>query len=100
MTFRLQILDSPALPDSTRIQLKRLSLKIAIEYNVFPISLILGGVQCDHATQNDEGGFADVFCGTYRSEKVAVKRVRISNLSSETQKQNVQRVGTDITLHR
>lgn len=89
---RHQKLESSTLPETTRIQYRRLSLKLAIEYHVFPSSLILLGVQCDQLTQNEEGGFADVFCGTYRGKKVAVKRVRVFATYSEPERRKLKRV--------
>lgn len=98
--FKFQVLDSPALPSAAagthfftyRNQLRRLSLKVAITHSILPTTLILRGVQLSDTTQHGAGGFADVFCGTYQGYKVALKRLRVYIMSSDTQKQNLKKV--------
>ena len=97
-----QVLDSPVFPSAAsghhfftyRNQLRRLSLKVAITYDKFPTPLVLRGVQCDTTNQHGAGGFADVFCGTYNGEKVALKRLRVYLMMTDEQKTNLKKVRT------
>ena len=60
-----------------RNRLRRVSLKLAIEYDILPSLLILRGVEChDQRTRHGTGAFADVFVGTYQGRKVALKCLR------------------------
>lgn len=63
---------------ASRSKLRRLILKISIEYDRFPTELILKGVRCPElgSSKHGSGAFADVFCGTYGELKVALKCLR------------------------
>ncbi|KAH8102061.1 kinase-like domain-containing protein [Cristinia sonorae] len=92
-----KVLDSPVLPTASsstsfytyRNQLRRLSIKVANRYSVLPSSLLLKDIQCIDTKPHGVGGFAEVFCGTYKTSKVALKRLRVYTMMTETQKQNV-----------
>ncbi|KAH8103002.1 kinase-like domain-containing protein [Cristinia sonorae] len=93
-----KVLDSPILPVaatgpsfySYRNQLRRLSVRMAIVYNTLPTLLFLRGVTCHDIKPRAEGGFADVFCGTYNTVKVGLKRLRAFVMMSDLQRQNIK----------
>lgn len=96
----MQILDSPALPLTRdvaelakyRNSLRKLTLKLALTHGILPVTLVLKGVRCQDTDMFGSGGFADVFIGTYRGQKVALKRLRVTMLAMSSQKQRIQQV--------
>lgn len=67
----------PILQILYRKKLHRLSLKLAVQYDILPSPLILRGVQCqDHRKRHGSGAFSDVFVGMYGEVKVALKCLR------------------------
>ena len=97
-------MDSPALPDAAtggsqfyvyRNTLRRLTLKVALNYNILPAALILEGVKVTDGSQHGAGGFADVFRGTYVGAPVAVKKLRVYIMSTESQKRDMKKVSTN-----
>lgn len=94
-------MDSPVLPTAAmggipffdfRNKLRKLCLKISIKYDVLPKALVLQGVQLTDRDQRGTGGFADVFCGTFGRYKVALKRLRVYAMTSESHKKTLQQV--------
>ncbi|THH32061.1 hypothetical protein EUX98_g2101 [Antrodiella citrinella] len=75
-----------------RNKLRNFILKVAIEYNILPDSLILRDVRVIDKVQREVGGFADVFCGIYRGSKVALKRLRWYINSTDAEKQKLKKV--------
>lgn len=81
-----KVLDSPALPNATsggstffvyRDQLRKRCLQMAIRHDILPTAVILRDVQILDAIVASAGGFADVYCGTFRGDKVALKHLRV-----------------------
>ncbi|TCD67324.1 hypothetical protein EIP91_000245 [Steccherinum ochraceum] len=89
-----KVLDSVALPIASsnrqfslyRNKLRKLSLKLSITHNILPTTLILAGVECVGTISIGAGAFADVYIGTFRGEKVALKRLRVYVSTTESQK--------------
>ena len=69
-----------------------------LQYDLIPSSLRLEGVRCTDGESLGSGAFADVFCGEYRSERVALKRLRISAADSEEKKQKNKKVNVLIWI--
>ena len=65
---------------------------MAVTYNILPKKLLIEGVMCTSTDQQGAGGFADVFCGTYDGEIVALKRVRVFALMPEDKKAELRKV--------
>ncbi|TCD67147.1 hypothetical protein EIP91_000431 [Steccherinum ochraceum] len=93
-------LDSHELPESIssmpfqisyRGRLRRLSLKIAVTFNILPGTLRLKGVQCGSREYHLAGAFADVFMGTYGELKVALKRVRVYIMTEDELKDELEK---------
>lgn len=98
----LQVLDSAALPIAAsdkhlfayRNLLRRITLKLAVTYDLLPTALILKGVTCANGDQNSGGAFADIFIGSYEGMDVAVKRLRVYSMSSDSKKDKYKKVST------
>lgn len=71
-------------PYATRTKLRRLTLKMAITYEMLPTSMFLKGVTCTSVDASSSGGFADVFCGMHGEMMVAIKRLRASLGATES----------------
>ncbi|TCD63068.1 hypothetical protein EIP91_006024 [Steccherinum ochraceum] len=67
-----ELFSSSWLP-ADRPALRRLIVKIADCYDIFPTSLYLQGVQRKDELCLDEGGFARIFRGTYLQQQVVIK---------------------------
>ncbi len=80
--------------DIPRTTLRRLSLKVSAASGLLPMSLVLDGVESSHQEYLGGGGFADIYSGTYKGEKVALKRLRVFLSSEESQKRKILRVRT------
>ncbi|THH28969.1 hypothetical protein EUX98_g5212 [Antrodiella citrinella] len=93
LTQICQLLSSAGNELSTAYQicLRRLSLKLAITYCVCPTGLKLEGVQRERR-QPMMGAFAQVFCGTYDDNIVAIKKVRVPHKATVVEK----KVSTDL----
>jgi hypothetical protein len=57
----------------------RLMIDIASASNELPPALFITGVQMPSRDATSTGSFADVFCGTYQGQKIALKRLRIND---------------------
>lgn len=75
-----------------RVKLRRLSLKLVLQYDRLPAALFLSGVQCRDREAEVGGGFADVYCGTFGNMKVALKCLRAFKMSSNSEKIRLRRV--------
>ncbi|KAH8092658.1 kinase-like domain-containing protein [Cristinia sonorae] len=63
---------------SERHKLRRIVLRLSLLYEKPPSSLFLSGVKCEDIVEaHAAGAFADIFRGTYLSEEVALKRLRL-----------------------
>lgn len=80
-----QILEQPVVPHakssslqslSAHKKLRRLSLKVALEYDRLPLALFLTGVTCLDNQGIGQGSFADVYRGDYAGKAVAIKRLK------------------------
>ncbi|THH22369.1 hypothetical protein EUX98_g8218 [Antrodiella citrinella] len=74
-----------------RARLRRLSLKLVLQYDKMPSALFLSGVQCHDREASVGGGFADVYCGTFGNMKVALKVLRAFKMSPDTAKIRLKR---------
>lgn len=100
MNILTQALDSAALPAAAessqfaayRNKLRRTTLKVAMQYEILPTALVLKGVQCIETELRGAGGFSDVFCGTYKGQPVALKRLRVFAMASASKKQHMKHV--------
>ncbi|TCD60727.1 hypothetical protein EIP91_009621, partial [Steccherinum ochraceum] len=95
-----KVLDSAALPLASsnshfslyRTKLRKLSLKLSIAHDILPTTLVLKGVQCTESVSVGAGAFADVYIGSFRGEKVALKRLRVYLMATEGQKQTTKQL--------
>ncbi|THH32447.1 hypothetical protein EUX98_g1713 [Antrodiella citrinella] len=94
-----KVLDSPVLPNAVnggiiffeyRNKLRKLCLKVANNHSLLPAALILKDVRTIDSVQRAGGGNADVFCGTYHENRVALKRLRVYMMSTDTQKEKIR----------
>ncbi|TCD71977.1 hypothetical protein EIP91_000109 [Steccherinum ochraceum] len=69
-----------------RNSLRRLSLKLAVQHDMFPAATIIKGVIRTEEESRGFGGFAEVFIGTVNYMHVALKRLRSYVLMSDEQK--------------
>jgi len=72
-------------------RLRRLLLKLSLEYQRLPLALFLIGVKCHSQEGTGFGGFADVFYGTYQDRKVALKKLRIFQMTDPSSRLEMQR---------
>ncbi|TCD66172.1 hypothetical protein EIP91_001726 [Steccherinum ochraceum] len=81
-----KVLDSVALPLASTHQqfsayedkLRSVSIRLSILHGILSTALFLSGATClDSNSLAGIGTFADVFVGTFRGEKVALKRLRV-----------------------
>lgn len=49
---------------------------VCLSCNIVPQDLLVREVECISEDNYAGGGYADVYCGTWRGEKVALKRLR------------------------
>lgn len=82
-----------------RNQLRKFCLKVANHHSILPAALNLNDVKSVDSIQRAAGGFADVFCGTYRGNKVALKRLRAYMMSTDTQKEKLRMVSASGVIH-
>ncbi|TCD66170.1 hypothetical protein EIP91_001724 [Steccherinum ochraceum] len=96
-----KVLDSVALPlastdqhfSAYRNKLRTISLRLSILHGILPSTLVLMGAVCiDPSKLAGVGTFADVFMGTFRGEKVALKRLRVYLMAVESQKASMKQL--------
>lgn len=67
---------------------------MVLRYDKLPEALFLSGVQLD--VENDianlSGGYSDVYIGSYGTQRVAVKRLRVFSSMEESKRDEVKRV--------
>ncbi|KAH8105369.1 kinase-like domain-containing protein [Cristinia sonorae] len=74
-----------------RSQLRRLALKLVLRYDRIPTALFLNNVQCHSREAPFAGGFADVYCGQFENQKVALKCLRTFKMLSDAAKIRLKR---------
>lgn len=72
--------------------LKRLFVKIAVTYRVLPTKFVLAGAKRIHREPLASGAFADVYCGTYRGSRVALKHIRLFSTESKSKRKSLEKV--------
>lgn len=75
-----------------RSALRRTSMKLAEASDQLPSTLFLSGVELVHRDAVRGGAFADIFEGTYKGVKVALKRLRIFLQNTTTEHTRISRV--------
>lgn len=68
---------------ASRSDVRLLIVELALTTDLFPPSFPLTGVEFQDGGDVLEGGFAKIYIGTYRQQRVAMKRLRISRPGSE-----------------
>lgn len=102
-----KVLESSALPRAAsgpffytyRNRLRRLSLKVSTTFNVFPMCLVLKDIELGPDGEYSSGSFADVFQGTYHGQVVALKKIRIYAMSTESQRKRAQQVSASTVVN-
>ncbi len=84
-------LDPDVSLEARWLLLRRLQ-KLACEASLLPSHLYIDGVECQGRECLGNGGFADVFRGTYNGNVVAVKHLRTFNMIKTTEEPKVKRV--------
>ena len=83
---------------TTRNKLRILALQLGLKNDSLPEAIFLEDVKCEDNESRSLGGFADIFCGTYKGEKVALKRPRYYTKFRDAQKSKLRQVRRDIFL--
>ena len=67
---------------------------MVLRYDKLPKALFLAGVQLDveNDIANSGGGYSDIYMGRYRTQRVAVKRLRVFSSMEESKREEVKRV--------
>ncbi|KAH8101642.1 kinase-like domain-containing protein [Cristinia sonorae] len=66
--------------------LLRRCLALSVEHSLLPTALSLSGIICPDTTTYCSGSFADVFVGTYKGARVALRKPHTSSSKSEEDK--------------
>ncbi|CAL1710290.1 unnamed protein product [Somion occarium] len=69
-----------------RYTLRRLLIRLSRESHILPSSLFLSGVVCKDRDAFGGGAFADIFQAKYNGKMVALKRLRVFQISTNEQK--------------
>lgn len=64
-------------------------MKLVVSHNVIPRALVLRGVEVSSHQQHGCGAFGDVFQGRLGTCKIAVKKLRVSEIHQEEAKKVV-----------
>lgn len=62
---------------SHRYGIRRLLVRLCLDSGILPPSLFVAGIKCEDSDPVGMGGYADIFCGTYAGNRVALKRLRV-----------------------
>lgn len=84
--------DADAAVRYPRSQLIRLVLDLSLKCQQVPSALFLKGVKRTDTETRAAGGFADIYRGTWSSQDIAIKCLRIFILSPESQKARLRQV--------
>ena len=76
----------------THRQLRRLLLRLALEYDLLPNGVHVSGVTCANSESVMCGGFADIYKGEHKGKTVALKRLRVFQMMDPLRKQRVKKV--------
>ncbi|THH29984.1 hypothetical protein EUX98_g4198 [Antrodiella citrinella] len=93
-TSSFHILVAVSDPEDERVvqrHLRRILLKLSLQYQILPLALFMLGVECQSLESTGFGGFADVFCGTHQGRKVALKRLRVFLMTDPSKRLQLQR---------
>ncbi|THH26977.1 hypothetical protein EUX98_g7210 [Antrodiella citrinella] len=82
--------ESKAMTVLARNKLRVLWWKLGLKNDILPETMFLQEVKCEDGESRFSGGFADIFCGTYKGEKVALKRLRYYTKLKESQKSKLR----------
>lgn len=82
-------------PDAGHSEIKQRLLDLLSVPPSVLSSLILQGVLCEDTIKYMGGGYSDVFCGTFKGRKVAIKRPRIFTNTAQAQQDVKKRVSFD-----
>ena len=75
-----------------RHSVHRVMRRLSYSTEKLPTAFKLEGVECSDGYMHGTGGYADVFCGSYKSEKVALKRLRIFQMVEESKRRALRQV--------
>lgn len=71
---------------------------LAINYNVIPQSIFLDGITLNHGYVPRSGGFADVHEARFNGEVIALKRIRVYNITAPKRAEELTKVPEDSIL--
>ena len=80
---------------STHRRLRRLLLRLALEYDLLPRGIHVAGVSCANSESVMCGGFADIYRGEHKGKVVALKRLRVFQMMEPLRKQRVKKVSSE-----
>ncbi len=83
---------------NTRSKIQQLILKLSKKWDLFPTSFLLRDVKCLEEEPRGVGGFANIYCGEYKGEKVALKCLRVYSTMEESERMRLKRVGHVVIL--
>lgn len=63
-----------------------------MKHQALPSALFLTGVTCQDMESVGSGGFADVLCGTYKEQTVALKRLRVFQMADPSKRSTMKKV--------
>lgn len=79
--------------------LRKLALKLTVEYDALPTSFYLKGVKCVESESRGSGAFADLYLGEWNGQAVALKRLRVDTKDQDaTEKLKRVRTAFDARL--
>lgn len=77
---------------TTHRRLRRLLLRLALEYDQLPQGVHVSGVTCACSESVMCGGFADIYKGEHKGKVVALKRLRVFQMMEPSRKVRVKKV--------
>ena len=83
---------SEAQPYRVPHQLRRLLLKLALHCHSVPSQLVIRDGEWSTIQNRGGGAFADIYEGQYKGERVAVKRLRVFQMTDNTTRAQILNV--------